>query len=385
MMTVYLDNAATTRCRKEVAELVARISTENYGNPAALHHLGLLAEHSAEDARTEIAKTLKCKKENILFTSGGTESNNTALIGTAMRNRRQGMHLITSASEHPSVLNTMNHLEEQGFSLTILTPGPDGRVTKEQVLSAVREDTILVSLMAVNNEIGSVNPVEEIGLALKKEAPKVLFHVDAVQAYGKFVFTPKKQGIDLLSASGHKIHGPKGTGFLYIADGVKLSPILYGGGQQKGLRSGTENVPGEAGLALAASLQYKTLEQDREQMFLRKEQLLQEIAEIPDIRVNGRADRESAPHILSVSFKGVRSEVLLHALEEKGIYVSSGSACSAHKGTEVGTLIALGLTKEEQEGTIRFSLSRETTEEEIHYTAGVLKEQLAFLRRFVRR
>lgn len=384
-MTVYLDNAATTRCRDEVAGLVEKLSTGTFGNPASLHHLGVEAEHASKEARSIIADSLKCRPENILFTSGGTESNNMALIGTARANRRQGMHLITSVTEHPSVLNTMAFLEEEGFLLTLLKPDATGQISAEQVLSALRPDTVLVSLMAVNNEIGTLNPVQEIGERLKKEAPQVLFHVDAVQAYGKYEFRPKRQGIDLMSASAHKIHGPKGVGFLYIGDGVKIRPLLFGGGQQKGLRSGTENVPGEAGFGLAAELAYRTLAEDHARMCARKAQLLTGIMEIPDVRINGRTDEESAPHILSASFSGVRSEVLLHALEDKGIYVSSGSACSAHKGTEVGTLSALGLSKEEQEGTIRFSLSRETTEEEIAYTVETLKEQLAFLRRFVRR
>ncbi len=384
-MTVYLDNAATTRCRDEVAGLVEKLSTGTFGNPASLHNLGVEAEHASKEARGIIADSLKCRPENILFTSGGTESNNMALIGTARANRRQGMHIITSATEHPSVLNTVYYLEEEGYSVTVLIPDGTGRITADAVLSALQPDTVLVSLMAVNNEIGTLNPVQEIGERLKKEAPQVLFHVDAVQAYGKYEFRPKRQGIDLMSASAHKIHGPKGVGFLYIGDGVKIRPLLFGGGQQKGLRSGTENVPGEAGFGLAAELAYRTLAEDHARMCARKAQLLTGVMEIPDVRINGKTDEESAPHILSASFSGVRSEVLLHALEDKGIYVSSGSACSAHKGTEVGTLSALGLSKEEQEGTIRFSLSRETTEEEIAYTVETLKEQLAFLRRFVRR
>ena len=385
MKTVYLDNAATTRCLPEAADLFRDLSTGTYGNPASLHHMGVLAEQESKKARQIIADSLRVKPENIIFTSGGTESNNTALRGIAHACKRQGKHLITTASEHPSVLNTMRELEKEGYELTLLTPDETGRVSADQVLSAVREDTILVSVMAVNNEIGAVNPVAEIGKRLKQETSKTIFHVDAVQGYGKMLLLPEKYGIDLMSASSHKIHGPKGIGFLYIGDGVRVLPLLTGGGQQWNLRSGTENVPGEAAFGLAAERAFETLSENRKWMYQRKKELLSGIQEIPDVRVNGLTGEESAPHILSVSFSGVRSEVLLHALEEKGIYVSSGSACSAHKTTEVGTLTALGLSKDEQEGTIRFSLSRETTEEEIAYTVEVLKEQLAILRRFVRK
>ena len=250
-MEAYFDNSATTRVFDCVKDAVVNAMTVDYGNAAARHMKGVEAERLIKEARAEIAKSLKVQEKEILFTSGGTESNNTALIGAAFANQRAGKHLITTGVEHASIYNTMEFLREQGFEITYLPVDSYGCISLEELAQAVREDTILVSVMYVNNEIGAVEPVEEISKVIKAKNPKTLFHVDAIQAYGKYVIRPKKQGIDLLSVSGHKIHGPKGVGFLYIDEKAKVRPILFGGGQQKGMRSGTENVPGCAGLGAA--------------------------------------------------------------------------------------------------------------------------------------
>lgn len=384
-MEAYLDNSATTRVVPAVRDTVLRCMAEDYGNAASLHKKGMDAEKYIKTAREAIAATLKVEPKTVYFTSGGTESNNWALIGAATANRRAGKHIITTCVEHPSVKNPAKHLEEQGFSVTFLPVNEFGEVSVEAVKEALRPDTILVSVMYVNNEIGAVEPIHEIGEMLHRERPDVLFHVDAIQAYGKYEIRPKRDFIDLLSVSGHKLHGPKGSGFLYIGERVKIKPLLYGGGQQKGLRSGTENVPGTAGMGVAAALLYENLKENVAAMRERKAQLIEGLRELPGTHVNGRTDENSAPHIVSCSFEGVRSEVLLHALEAKGVYVSSGSACASSHPSEINTLLAIGLKKEEQEGTIRFSFSEETTAEEIEYTLAALREILPVLRRFVRR
>lgn len=365
--------------------LVLSCMDEDFGNPASLHRKGVEAEKRIRRAKEAIAATLKCEPKQLVFTSGGTESNNMAILGAAFARKRIGTHLITTAVEHPSVKNPMRFLEEQGFSVTYLPADENGLVSVAELKKAMRPDTTLVSVMYVNNEIGAVEPVGEIGDFLAREYPEVYFHVDAVQAYGKYLIHPEKMHIDLLSASGHKLHGPKGVGFLYVNDRVRLKPLLFGGGQQKGLRSGTENVPGVAGLGLAAEISYKNLEKNQMIMYEQKSRLIEKLEEMEGTHINGKKDKDSSPHIVSCSFDGVRSEVLLHALEERGIYVSSGSACSSSHPSEVNTLLAIGLPKERSEGTIRFSLSEETKAEEIDETAKALKELLPVLRKFTRR
>lgn len=384
-METYLDHSATTRCLECVAERMARILREDYGNPSSLHKKGMEAEHYIKEAKAFFAENLKVGEKEIFFTSGGTESNNLALIGTALANQRAGKHLITTAIEHPSVLNAMKHLEEQGFSVTYLPVDRDGIVSLEALARALCEETILVSVMYVNNEIGSVQPVEEIARIIREKNAKTLFHVDAIQAYGKYRIFPKRTGIDLLSVSGHKFHGPKGIGILYVNERVKIRPILFGGEQQKGLRSGTENVPGIAGIAEAAKVCYDGLEEKTDRLYLLKEHFTERIRELDGAVINGRTGRDSAPHIVSVSFEGVRSEVLLHALEEKGIYVSAGSACSSNKPSVSRTLQAIGVKKELLGSTLRFSFSFETTEAEMDYCIQELRELLPVLRRYVRR
>ena len=381
-MEAYFDNSATTKVLDCVKDAVVDAMCVNYGNAAAKHRKGVEAENLIREAKKAIANTLKVQEKEILFTSGGTESNNTALIGTALANRRAGKRLITTGVEHPSIYNTMSFLEEMGFEVTYLPVDHLGHISLEDLEKAIREDTILVSVMYVNNEVGAVEPIEAISQCIKKKNPKTLFHVDAIQAYGKYKIRPKKQGIDLLSVSGHKIHAPKGVGFLYIRDGVKIRPILFGGGQQKGMRSGTENVPGCVGLGVAAREAYKDFDARIEKLYTLREHLIAGLKPLGGVTINGSEDRTNAPQIVSASFEGVRSEVLLHALEDKGVYVSSGSACSSNHPGISGTLKGIGVKKELLDSTIRFSLGDLNTEEEVDYAIGVLGELLPVLRRY---
>ncbi len=383
-MQVYLDNSATTKCYDEVAELVCRVMCEDYGNPSSMHHKGVEAEQYVRYAKETLARLMKVNEKEILFTSGGTESDNIALIGTAMAHHRRGRHLITTRMEHPAVLQTMAYLERQGFDVTYLSVDREGRIRLQELEQAIRKDTILVSIMHVNNEIGSVQPIAEAGELIKRCNPQTLFHVDAVQGFGKFRIYPSRMNVDLLSVSAHKIHGPKGVGFLYIRAGARVNPIIYGGGQQKGMRSGTENVPGIAGLAKAADLVYENLDQDVDRMYELRQKLIDGVSRIEDVRVNGCPGREGAPHIVSLSVRGVRSEVLLHALEEKEIYVSAGSACSSNKPQISDTLKAIGVERDLLGSTIRFSLSVFTTAAEIEYTIQALEEMVPMLRKYSR-
>lgn len=384
-MEIYLDNSATTKCFDEVAQMVAHMMTVDYGNPSSMHMKGVQAEQYIKQATEVIAKTLKVNEKEIFYTSGGTESDNMAIIGTAMANYRAGKHIVTTPMEHPAVGQCMKYLEKEGFEITYLQPDSAGCINPDDLEKSVRKDTILVSIMAVNNEIGSIQPIEQAGEIIKRKNPNTLFHVDAVQGYGKMEIYPKKWKIDMLSVSGHKIHGPKGVGFLYINEKVKIKPIILGGGQQKGMRSGTENVPGVAGLAKAAELVYANMECDVNKMYCLRDYFISQLDKMEGIKVNGAQGRKAAPHVVSVSVEGVRAEVLLHALEEKGIYVSAGSACSSHKPIPSATLQAIGLPKELLGSTVRFSFSVFTTKEEIDYAVNALREIIPMLRRFVRR
>ncbi|MDO4321843.1 MAG: cysteine desulfurase family protein [Lachnospiraceae bacterium] len=432
-MEAYLDNSATTRCTDAVKEVVVRTMMEDYGNPSSKHMKGVEAERYLRDARETIARTLKVNEKEIYFTSGATESNNWALIGAATANRRAGMHIITTAIEHPAVLMPLQYLEEQGFRVTYLPVDERGHISLQDLEAAVCEDTILVSMMYVNNEIGTIEPIAEAAKIVKKHNPRILFHVDAVQAYGKLAVYPKKLGIDLLSVSAHKIHGPKGIGFLYVNEKAKIHPLLLGGGQQKGMRSGTDNVPGAAGLAQAAKEAYEHLEENTQHLLSLKQRMtagLTELSrklemdeaaqgkaatgkavsgkaatekadpgkagsgktgpgkggqELKPVVIHSEEGEKSAPHIVSAAFPGVRSEVLLHALEERRIYVSAGSACSSNKKLPVSAVLKeLHLRPELLESTLRFSFSRYTTQEEIDYCLQVLAELLPVLRRYAR-
>ncbi len=384
-MEAYLDNSATTRCYEEVKDIVVKTMLEDYGNPSAMHLKGVEAENYVKQAAKEIAKTLKVQEKEIFFTSGGTESDNWAVIGTALANSRQGKHIITTPFEHAAVSAPLAWLEKQGYEITEIPVDEKGNLLLERLTETIREDTILVSTMYVNNEMGAVVPVEEIGRIIHEKNPKTLYHVDAVQGYGKYRIYPKKMGIDLLAVSGHKIHGPKGAGFLYINEKAKIQPLLLGGGQQKGMRSGTDNVPGIAGLGVAAKKIYENLEADTARMRELKTYLAAELGKMEQVEINGPEPEKGAPHILNVSFLGVRSEVLLHTLEDRQIYVSAGSACSSHKRAGSASLGALRLSPERKESAIRFSLCEFTTREELAYTLEVLREVLPMLRRYARR
>lgn len=384
-MEAYLDNSATTRCYKEVAEIVAKTMTEDFGNPSAMHLKGVEAENYVKEAAKAIAKTLKVQDKEIYFTSGGTESDNWALIGTALANHRQGKHMITTPFEHSAVSAPLAWLQEQGFEITVIPVDEEGNLDLKKLEEAIREDTILVSTMFVNNEMGAVVPVEEVGRIVHEKNPRTLYHVDAIQAYGKYKIYPKKMGIDLLAVSGHKIHGPKGVGFLYINEKAKVQPFILGGGQQKGMRSGTDNVPGIAGLGTAAKMIYQNLDENVEYMRELKLYFAKELATLEQVEINGPKPERGAPHILNVSFLGVRSEVLLHSLEDMGIYVSAGSACSSHKRAGSSSLGALRLTPERKESAIRFSFCETTTKEEIDYTLEALRKLLPMLRRYARK
>ena len=344
-MEAYFDNSATTRCYPEVAEIVVKTMTEDFGNPSAMHLKGVEAEKYVREAAQILAKILKVNEKEIIFTSGGTESNNLALFGGADANKRSGNHIITTAVEHAAVGQPADRLEQMGYEVTIVPVDYRGVVRLDALEKALRPDTILVSTMYVNNEVGAVMPVEEIAKLVHEKSPKALYHVDAIQAFGKYRIYPKKAGIDMLSVSSHKIHGPKGVGFLYINEKARIQPQILGGGQQAGMRSGTDNVPGIAGLGVAAKMVYTDFDEKIEHMYQLKEHLAEGFLKLPDVRLNGMELREGAPQILSVSFLGVRSEVLLHTLEEKSIYVSAGSACSSHKRKAAGTLSAMAIGK----------------------------------------
>lgn len=383
-MEAYFDNSATTRCYPEVAEIVVKTMTEDFGNPSAMHLKGVEAEKYVREAAQTLAKILKVNEKEIIFTSGGTESNNLALFGGADANKRSGNHIITTSVEHAAVGQPAERLEQMGYEVTIVPVDHRGVVQLEALEKALRPDTILVSTMYVNNEVGAVMPVEEIAKLVHEKSPKALYHVDAIQAFGKYRIYPKKAGIDMLSVSSHKIHGPKGVGFLYINEKARIQPQILGGGQQAGMRSGTDNVPGIAGLGVAAKMVYTDFDKKIEHMYQLKERLAEGFLKLPDVRLNGMEIREGAPQILSASFLGVRSEVLLHTLEEKGIYVSAGSACSSHKRKAAGTLSAMGMEAAQRESTLRFSFSEENTFEEVDYALEVIGQVLLMLRRYSR-
>ncbi|MBO5483948.1 MAG: cysteine desulfurase [Lachnospiraceae bacterium] len=387
-MEAYLDNAATTRVFPEVKDIMIQAMEVDFGNPSSKHTKGIEAEKYINQAREQIASSLKCQTKEIVFTSGGTESNNMALIGTAMANKRAGKQIITTRIEHASVHEPIACLEQMGYETTYLPVDKNGRVQPQVLSDAVGEDTLLVSVMMVNNEMGAVEDIKAISEAVKKKNPGTIFHVDGIQAYGKYKIVPKRLGIDLMSVSAHKIHGPKGTGFLYVREGTKISPILFGGGQQKGMRSGTENVPAIAGMGEAVRLIYQNHTEKIDKLYELKKRFIEGISSLEQVTVNGINDielRDTAPHIVSVSFAGIKSEVMLHALAQKGVFVSSGSACSSNHPELSGTLKAIGVPDDLLDSTLRFSFSVTTTEEEIDYAIAMTAEILPQLRRFVKK
>lgn len=388
-MRVYFDNAATTSVCPAAAEIINKTMTEDYANPSSKHIMGVEAERYVKEAAGIVASTLKCKEKEIIWTSGGTESNNTALIGTALAKQRQGKHIITTGIEHASVYEPLLFLESLGFEISALPVDETGHVILDALRESLREDTILVSTMMVNNEIGTIEPVEEISKIIKEfgkaHGKEILYHVDAIQAYGKMRIYPKRMGIDMLSVSSHKLHGPKGVGILYVDENVKIKPIIYGGGQQHGMRSGTVNVSGIAGLGQAAKEAYKELDTRCARMMEIKDYIIDRVQDIEGVSVNSEKGEASAPHIVSISVEGVRAEVLLHALEDKGICVSSGSACSTHHPGISGTLKGIGLNEKLLDSTIRLSFSELNTLEEAEYSIETMKELIPVLRRFTRK
>ncbi|SCW32447.1 cysteine desulfurase [Lachnospiraceae bacterium C10] len=383
-MECYLDNSATTRCSEAAAKMVAKVLTEDYGNPSSLHNKGMEAEQYIKESREIIAKSLKVDPKEIVFTSGGSESNNLAIFGACHANKRIGKHVITTSIEHPSVAQPMKALEEMGYEVTYLPVDHNGVCDLQMLADAIREDTVLVSMMHVNNEIGTIEPIEDAARIIHERNENTLFHVDAIQSYGKVDLYPKKSGIDLVSVSGHKLHGPKGSGFLYVKDKVKLAPVIYGGGQEWGRRSGTENVPAIAGLGVAVSEMFHQREEHIKKLRSLKDSFIKQLETVEGISFNGPLDESSAPQILSVSVEGVRAEVMLHALEDKGVYCSAGSACSSNRPSISRTLTAIGLKKELLDATVRFSFSIYTTQDEVDQAAKAVEQLAVALRKYRR-
>ena len=384
-MEIYLDNSATTRPLPEAAEVMKRVLLEDYGNPSSLHNKGLEAENFIREARSTIAKSIKAKDKEIVFTSGGTESNNLAIFGVAQANRRLGRHIITTAVEHPSVHNPIGALTDEGYDVTYLPVDERGVFSPDELRAALRPDTVLVSLMHVNNEIGTIEPVEEAAEIVHQALPDTIVHVDAIQSFGKLLLYPGRVGIDALSVSGHKIHGPKGSGFLYVREGCRIAPQILGGGHERGMRSGTENVPAIAGLKVAVDFMMKNVAEHRDRLYALKDRLSKGLLGVEGVTINGPHGKSGAPQIVSATVDGVRAEVMLPALEDKGVYVSAGSACSSNKPSISKTLTAIGLKGEALTSTIRFSTSVFTTEEEIDAAVAVVRELVPMLRKFQRR
>lgn len=382
-MDIYLDNSATTKPYKEVIDKMVYALSTDYANPSSLHRKGIEVEKNIKNIRQSIARTLGAKDKEIYFTSGGTEANNAIIRGVANLHKKRKNHIISTVIEHPSVLNTLKDLEEDGFEVTYLPVDTTGKIDIEAFKQAIKPSTCLVSIMHVNNEVGSIQPIQEIGKYLKSLNDKVYLHIDAVQSYSKINFKPSRYNIDFMSVSGHKFHGPKGIGFMYIKENNRLKPILTGGGQEIGIRSGTENTPGIYGLGEAVSIINKDLNSTIDKINSLKNLLKDEIERnIDDIKINSPED--GVCHILNVSFRGVKGEVLLHYLEQKGIYVSTGSACSSKKkGSHV--LNEMNLAPVEIEGAIRFSLSDLNTEEDIKSVIPALVESVNDLRMIMKR
>lgn len=385
---VYLDNSATTRQYDQVTDVMAEAMRETYGNPSSLHMLGVEAEKKVRTSRKILASAIGASEEEFFFTSGGTESDNTVLFGVAEARKRTGKKIITTAVEHPAVLEPAKRLEAMGFTVEYIGVDRNCHLNMDQLVSAIDDETILISVMGVNNEAGTILPIGEIA-ALKDQYNRqhktdILLHSDAVQAFGKVPVDLKGayKGVDFLSVSGHKIHGPKGIGGLYIRKGIHLPPFLSGGGQERHMRSGTENTPGIVGFGKAAEMGMADFAGRTEAMKKARTRLLEGLlAEIPDIRINSPQDETASPSVLNVSFLGTRGEVLLHTLEQEGIFVSTGSACSSNKKGRSHVLTAMGLSDKEIEGAIRFSFSEENTLEEMDYTVEKVKAAVTRFRR----
>lgn len=378
MKDIYFDNAATTRVDEDVVALMAQVMREDYGNPSSLHTRGVQAQLLVERAERQLLSALGAKSGQVLFTSGGTEANNLALFGGADAKKRRGKRIVTTAMEHSSVLCAMRELSHRGFELIEILPEADGRVNADKLLDACNGDTVLVSMMLVNNEVGSIQPVAEVAKRLRAKAPHALLHTDAVQAFGKIPFSVSSLGVDMLTLSGHKIHAPKGVGALYLADKVRITPLLFGGSQQKGLRPGTESVPMIAALGLAAQTAAGRLTENRAGALATKEALINGLSALPNVVINSPAEHCS-PFLLNCSVVGYRSETLLHFLASQGIYVSSGSACS--KGAKSHVLAAMGRSEREIDSALRVSLCEYNTPQEAERFCEALKSAMQSLRR----
>lgn len=383
---IYLDNCSTTLPRSEVIESMAKSFSEDFGNPSSLHRLGLNAEKKIKKARDVIGNFLNINREEVYFTSGGTESNNIAIQSIINKMKNRGNHIITTKIEHASVLNTIRHYEKQGLIVTYLNVDRYGMISLEEFRNSIREDTILVSIMHVNNEIGTIQPISEIKNILKEKKSDALFHVDGIQGYGKVPINLKDYGIDTYSFSSHKIYGPKGVGGLYINNKNKLSSIIYGGNQEKGIRSGTENLTGIIGFGEATRIISENFLEERKKAQELKEYLIKGLNEnIEDISINTATDENSSPYILNVSFNNVRGEVLLHYLEKEEIYVSTTSACSSKGKGKSYVLESIGLNDNQIEGTIRICFSHDTIIEDIEYTIDILKKSVNEIRKIMMR
>ncbi|CAB1250416.1 Cysteine desulfurase IscS [Clostridiaceae bacterium BL-3] len=376
IMEAYFDNSATTRPYDEVMDSMVDTMRNYYGNPSSAYSLGLKAELKMNESRDIVADTLNCDRDEIIFTSGGSESNNFLIRGFV----KPGNEIITTKIEHPSVLNTCKALENNGVKVIYLDVNGRGQIDLGELEKSINKQTQLVSIMHTNNEVGTVQNIKAIGELIKEKSSRIKFHVDAVQAYGKYDIDVKKMHIDLLSASGHKIHGPRGVGIAYVRKGLIPRPLIYGGGQERGFRSGTENLAAVVGLAKAAEKIYKNREQNFHHVDEVKKYFMEKLRDMEEVKINS-CGKEYSPYVLSVSFIGVRGEVLLHMLEEKGIYVSTGSACSAKSSKDSHVLEAIGLPKDHIRGTIRFSFGEDNSKEEVDYALDVIDESLKFLRR----
>jgi cysteine desulfurase len=378
---IYLDNAATTKALPEVTAAVVEALEKNYANPSSLHRFGLKAERILEKTRKLTADKLVADKKEILFSSGGTESNNLAIRGITGAYKNRGKHLITSPIEHSSVAELFKALENEGWQVDQVRVDKEGYVDLDHLKSLITEETLLVSIMQVNNELGTIQPVKEIAEIIKEKNRLCFYHVDGVQAFGKVNINLDEWLIDLYSISGHKIHGPKGIGALYIKKGTNLKPLVYGGGQERNLRSGTENIPGIAGLGEAVKKLPVLSEENNVELNLanKKQYLLNSLKQIEEVIINSPA--AGAPHIINFSIPGIKGETMLHALESQGIYISTGSACSSKKkGSRI--INACGLSEARSESAIRVSLNREITNEDLDYFIKILKKQIDFLKLF---
>lgn len=379
-MEVYFDNSSTTKPSEEVINEVAYGMKEFYGNPSSLHNLGFKGERKLKECREILGKTINAEENEIYFNSGGSEGNNFVLKGIL----KSGSHFITTPFEHASILNTIKKLEKNNVKVTLLRVSKEGKIDLNHLRESITKETVLISIMHVNNEIGVIQDLKEIGEIIKETSSRTKFHVDAVQSYGKIHIDVKKMNIDLLTVSAHKFHGPKGVGFIYIKKPNTLTPLIEGGAQEFGMRAGTQNIPGIMGMTLAAKIANENIRNNYESALKIKEKFIEKLNKIENIRVNSLLNEEFSPYILNVSFKGIRGEVLLHFLEDAGIYVSTGSACSSKERERIGgsyVLKSLGLSQDEIAGGIRFSFSDDNKEEEVDYVIEILKKGLNFLRR----